>query len=543
MTLNCEKSKYFICYLFKQKKDSIMNIKKIVIISGIGLLIVGCMVKLPVSQEAHFSVPKKSSGSDCSFSSSFAPPPVLNTESYNHQKENIFYKVTAKPLSTLSTDVDTASYTNIRRFINNDLFPPEGAVRIEEMLNYFSYNYNRPTKSPFLINSKVGKSLWNEKNLILQIGLATKKVDIDSLPPSNLVFLIDVSGSMQSRNKLPLLKKSLKLLVKNLRKMDKVSLVVYAGAAGVVLENAGGDEKSDIMTTINRLEAGGSTAGGAGIKLAYKIAKKSFIKDGNNRIILASDGDFNVGQSSESELIDLVEKNRKSGIYLTILGFGMGNYKDDKMEALADKGNGNYAYIDNLLEAKKVLVTQMSGTLHTVAKDVKVQIEFNPNYIDSYRLIGYENRVMNAEDFNDDKKDAAEIGMGHQVTALYELITKKNAKKSKIDDLKYQKQALKERAKSDELATIKIRYKNPNSEKSLLITKVIGKKSDNIDKNDFNFAMSVAGFGMLLTNSKYKNSLDYSKIIKVAKDSKGDDENGHRSEFIRLVEKAELLKK
>ena len=467
----------------------------------------------------------------------------FNTESYNQIVENSFLEVKTTPLSTFSIDVDTASYTNIRRMINNGHLPIAGAVRIEEMLNYFDYDYSTPVGSePFEINIKVGNSFWNSKNKILQIGLATKLPDIASLPPSNLVFLLDVSGSMSDENKLPLLIKSLKLLVKQLRKRDRVSIVVYAGAAGVILSGARGDQKQKIIKSLDKLEAGGSTAGGEGIKLAYKLALKFFIKNGNNRIILATDGDFNVGESSESALVNLIEKKRKLGVYLSVLGFGMGNYKDDKMESLADKGNGNYAYIDSLLEAKKVLVTQMSGTLYTVAKDVKIQIEFNPKLIHSYRLIGYENRLLNAEDFNDDKKDAGEIGMGHRVTALYELVMANEKNSSKIDKLKYQKNKISDKSFGEEIATIKLRYKTTDSNSSILMTRLVKLSSDDISKNDFNFAMSVASFGMLLRDSKYKGDITYQKLIKLAKKSKGKDEEGYRAEFINLIQKAQLLK-
>ncbi|MCK5853874.1 MAG: von Willebrand factor type A domain-containing protein, partial [Sulfurovaceae bacterium] len=334
-----------------------------------------------------------------------------NSEEYNTINENEFKEVATSALSTFSTDVDTASYSNIRRFLTqNRKLPPKDAVRIEELMNYFSYAYKEPKNSePFYINTSVKETLWNKESKIIQIGLQTKKPNISKLPASNLVFLLDVSGSMGQPTKLPLLQKSLKLLSKQLREKDTVSIVVYAGNSGLVLDRARGDEAPKIIEALDKLRAGGSTAGGAGIKLAYSVAKKAFIKGGNNRVILATDGDFNVGVSSQDELVKLIEEKRESGIFLTVLGFGMGNYKDGKMEQLADKGNGNYAYIDNLLEAKKVLVTQMSGTLYTVAKDVKVQIEFNPKKVHSYRLIGYENRAMANEDFNNDKKDAAEV--------------------------------------------------------------------------------------------------------------------------------------
>ena len=466
----------------------------------------------------------------------------FNTESYAHQTENDFKEVKTSPLSTFSTDVDTASYSNVRRLLDDGNMPPKGAVRVEEFINYFTYDYNQPkAKEPFNINLKVGDCLWSE-NKIIQIGLQTKKPDISKLPPSNLVFLLDVSGSMGQPNKLPLLKKSLKLLTKQLRAKDKVSIVVYAGAAGLVLDRAKGNERRKIAEALDNLRSGGSTAGGAGIKLAYDIALKAFIKNGNNRIILATDGDFNVGQSSDSALVSMIEKKREKGIFLTVLGFGMGNYKDSKMEQLADKGNGNYAYIDTLLEAKKVLVTQMSGTLYTVAKDVKVQVEFNPTLVYSYRLVGYENRALANEDFNDDKKDAAEIGMGHRVTALYEIKLKTGNESSKVDNLKYQKNTTDTKADSNELATVKIRYKKPDGKTSSKMEKVIKIDSNEIKTDDFNFAQSVAGFAMILTDSKHKGKLKFSDIITNAKKSKGKDNQGYRAEFIKIVEKAELIK-
>jgi len=472
----------------------------------------------------------------------------FNTESYKYIKENPFKEVATSPLSTFSTDVDTASYSNARRIINENQLPPKGAIRLEEFINYFSYNYKEPNDNhPFAINLKVGETLWNSQTKLIQIGLQTKKPNIDKLPHSNLVFLLDVSGSMSDHNKLPLLKQSLKLLVKQLRAEDSVSIVVYAGAAGVILDRANGNEKEIIIQALDKLEAGGSTAGGEGIRLAYDIAKKAFIKDGNNRVILATDGDFNIGQTSESDLVDLIEAKRETGIYLTVLGFGMGNYKDDKMESLADKGNGNYAYIDNLLEAKKVLVTQMSGTLYTVAKDVKVQVEFNPSKVLSYRLIGYENRALDNEDFNDDKKDAAEIGMGHSVTALYELKLKENKQKidtniTKVDKLKYQAtKPTTEAIESNELATIKIRYKRPDSNSSLLMSRVIQIDSNEIEERDYSFVQAVTAFGMLLRNSEFRGDSSFEKVIQIAKQNRGEDLEGYRSEFIRVVEKAELL--
>ena len=475
-----------------------------------------------------------------------APPPpppsvVASHEEYNTISENKFKEVSSSPLSTFSTDVDTASYANVRRFLNDKRasLPPKNAVRIEELINYFSYDYKEPkNEEPFYISTRMGDSIWNNETKIIEIALQTKKPNIAKLPASNLVFLLDVSGSMGNANKLPLLKKSLKLLVKQLRAKDSVSIVVYAGNSGLVLDKARGDEEEKIVEALDKLNAGGSTAGGAGIQLAYKVAQEAFIEGGNNRVILATDGDFNVGQRTQDELVKLIEKKRENGVFLTVLGFGMGNYKDGRMEQLADKGNGNYAYIDNLLEAKKVLVTQMSGTLYTVAKDVKVQVEFNPNKVHSYRLIGYENRALANKDFNDDKKDAAEVGMGHSVTALYEVVLNSKEVKSKVDDLKYQRNT----GTSNDLGTVKIRYKKPDGDVSVKMSKIIRVSDADIAKKDFDFVQTVAGFGMLLRDSEYKKSLTFSQLIELAKNAKGEDREGYRAEFIRMMEKAELLK-
>lgn len=460
---------------------------------------------------------------------------------YKVINENIFKEVASSPLSTFSIDVDTASYSNLRNhlMVRNQL-PPKDAVRIEEMINYFDYDYKEPRDDkPFYINTGVGESIWNKKSKIIQIGLQTKKVDISELPQSNLVFLLDVSGSMHSENKLPLLVKSLKLLVQELREEDRVSIVVYAGYSGLILDRARGDEKEKIVAALESLRAGGSTAGGAGITLAYDIAEKAFIKGGNNRVILATDGDFNVGVRSEDALVELIERKRESGVFLSVLGFGNGNYMDNKMEALADKGNGNYQYIDSLLEAKKVLVTQMSGTLYTVAKDVKIQVEFNPTKVHSYRLIGYENRLMANEDFNNDKKDAGEVGMGHRVTVLYEIITDADDIGSSVDRLKYQRNDYD--GTFDELATVKVRYKDPKENSSKLMSKVITPNSKDISKDDFIFTQSIAGFGMLLRDSTYVKELSYSKLIERTKDAKGKDRSGNRAEMIKMMENANLL--
>ncbi|MBI2279680.1 MAG: von Willebrand factor type A domain-containing protein [Bacteroidetes bacterium] len=468
----------------------------------------------------------------------------FNTEAYSSITENDFKNALMNPLSTFSIDVDAASYSNVRRFITSGQNPPADAVRIEEMINYFNYDYPQPKdEHPFSISTEMSDCPWNTKNKLVHIGLQGKKIDLSELPSSNLVFLLDVSGSMDSPNKLPLLKKSFNLLVDNLRENDRVAIVVYAGAAGLVLPSTSGNDREKILEALNNLSAGGSTAGGAGIKLAYKIAQENFIKGGNNRIILATDGDFNIGASSDGEMTKLIEEKRKSGVYLTCLGFGMGNYKDSKMETLADKGNGNYAYIDNILEAKKVLVTEMGGTLFTIAKDVKLQLEFNPNKVESYKLIGYENRLLNPEDFNDDTKDAGELGAGHTVTALYEIVLKGNGTAPSVDPLRYQNLTeLVPKPSHNELLTVKFRYKKPTEETSKLIVNHLMDKSIPLAKtsDNFRFSAAVAEFGMLLRNSKYKANATYKQVVELAKASKGTDEHGYRAELIRLVEMSEM---
>ncbi len=456
------------------------------------------------------------------------------TESYKKEEENGFKSVKTDPLSTISVDVDRASYSNIRRFINEGQRPPVDAVRVEEMINYFNYDYPQPKgDDPIAIVTELIDCPWKSGHKLLQVGMKAKEVSTDKLPPSNLVFLIDVSGSMMTENKLPLVKSSLKLLVNKLREEDRVSIVVYAGSAGLVLPPTSGDDKETIFNALDRLQAGGSTAGGAGIQLAYKTAGDNFMRGGNNRVILATDGDFNVGVSGENELEDLIVKHRGKGIYLTCLGYGMGNYKDSKMEVLADKGNGNYAYIDNIDEANKTLVKEFGGTIYTIAKDVKAQIEFNPRYVKSYRLVGYENRVLNNEDFKDDKKDAGDMGSGHTVTILYEIVPAGNGIEE--DDLKYQRSG--SIANSIEFATIKFRYKRPNANISKEMVHVIGLDTKRIDlaSNNIRFASSVAMFGMMLKNSEYKGSSSYDKALTLARSAKGRDKEGYRSEYIKLV--------
>ncbi|MBD2667191.1 von Willebrand factor, type A domain protein [Richelia sinica FACHB-800] len=473
----------------------------------------------------------------------------FNTENYNRIDDNPFRKVSHDPLSTFSIDVDTASYSNIRRFITQGQLPPKDAVRIEELINYFTYNYPQPTgNQPFSVTTEITDAPWNPQHQLVQIGLQGKRLATETLPPSNLVFLIDVSGSMDEPEKLPLVQQSLKLLVNKLRPEDKVSLVVYAGNAGLVLPTTPGSQKAKIIAAIDRLTAGGSTAGGEGIELAYKIATQNLLKSGNNRVILATDGDFNVGVSSDAELTRLIEKKRNQGIFLTVLGFGTGNYKDGKMEQLANHGNGNYAYIDTLLEAKKVLVNDIRGTLFTIAKDVKIQVEFNPAQVQAYRLIGYENRLLQNQDFNDDQKDAGEIGAGHSVTALYEIIPpgiKSDVKIPEVDQLRYQRQsAIKSDVGNDEIMLVKLRYKLPQNSDSQLITSTI-KNSDfqttQIPSDNLRFAAAVATFGMLLRDSEYKGNGNYDLVMKLATQGKGKDQEGYRGEFIRLVEQSRTL--
>ena len=472
----------------------------------------------------------------------------MNTEEYDWIQENGFKSVADTPLSTFSIDVDPASYSNMRRFINRGELPPADAIRTEELVNYFSYDYPKPTgNDPVKITVEAGTCTWNTAHRLVRIGLKAKEIPTEQLPASNLVFLIDVSGSMWGANRLDLVKSSLKLLVNNLRNKDKVAIVTYAGSAGVKLEATSGGDKQKIREAIDELTAGGSTAGGAGIHLAYQIAKKNFISDGNNRIILCSDGDFNVGVSSAEGLDQLIEKERKSGVHLTVLGYGMGNYKDKKIQVLAEKGNGNHAYIDNLQEANRVLVGEFGATLHTVAKDVKLQVEFNPSQVQAYRLIGYESRLLKDEDFNNDAKDAGDMGAGHTVTAFYEVIPAgvKNEYVGKVDDLKYQKKekmTLKPTG-SDELLTVKLRYKAPDKDVSRKMElPFVDNKGDSVS-SDFRFASAVAMFGQLLRDSDFKGTADYDKVIKLAKQGLNNDERGYRREFIRLVEAAKGLEK
>lgn len=470
------------------------------------------------------------------------PPSV---EEYAHINENPFTSPLVEALSTFSIDVDAASYANTRRYLNSSTMPPPGAVRIEELVNYFDYTYPQPLAAqPFSINPEVSSCPWNPEHQLVHIGLKGLEIDRSELAASNLVFLIDVSGSMSSPNKLPLLKQSFSLLLDNLNHHDRVAMVVYAGAAGVVLPSTPASDKQTILNALNRLNAGGSTAGGAGIELAYNVAVNNLIHQGNNRVILATDGDFNVGPSSESALVKMIEERRDQGVFLSVLGFGTGNYKDSRMEQLADKGNGNYAYIDNLQEAQKVLVNEMGGTLYAIAKDVKIQIEFNPTHVKGYRLIGYENRVMAAQDFNDDTKDAGELGAGHTVTALYEVVPHSASTNiAGTDALKYQKTFPSNTSANAELMTVKFRYKDPDGTKSKLIEKVIfmGDKTLSATSDNYRFSAAVASFGMLLRGSRYAGTANYDMVLDLAKGAVGDDFNGYRMEFLGLVERAKLI--
>jgi len=475
-------------------------------------------------------------------------PTQHQTEDYDLIVENKFHSPNDEPLSTLSIDVDRASYSNVRRFLQNGNLPPIDAVRVEELINYFDYEYEAPEKdNPFAIHPTVSECPWNSDHHILHVAIQGQKIDREEVPPSNLVFLIDVSGSMSSHNKLELVKSSLRLLVSNLRPIDKIAMVVYAGSAGLVLESTPGNQKDKILSALDKLKSGGSTAGGQGIKLAYKVAKENYMKLGNNRVILATDGDFNVGTSSDAEMVRLIESYKNDQVFLSVLGYGMGNYKDNKMQKLADNGNGNHFYIDNIEEAKKVLINEFGGTLFTIAKDVKIQIEFNPNSVKGYRLIGYENRLLDKEDFNDDSKDAGELGAGHVVTAIYEIIPKNVETEFlvSVDRLKYQKTISRFINVSDDLGTIKMRYKKPKGKKSIKLEKVISSKKERIDDNtkfgDVRFASSVALFGMLLRKSEFVQNGSYDQVIQLAESSIGLDEYAYRSEFIELVKIAKEL--
>ena len=473
--------------------------------------------------------------------------PEFNTEAYDHVVENDFLSALENPKSTFSVDVDTASYSNIRRMIREDRVPPKGAARIEEMVNYFDYSYPEPdSEHPFSVTTELAKCPWKTEHQLVRIGLKGKTIESKERPAANLVFLLDVSGSMKDRNKLPLVKKAMKLLVKNLNGRDQIAIAVYAGSSGLVLPSTYCDQPKQIFQAIDQLVASGSTNGAEGIQLAYQIAQEGFIKDGINRVILCTDGDFNVGMSSQSELVDLIQEKAANDVFLSVLGFGTGNYKDSTMEKLADKGNGNYAYIDTMLEAQKALVEQMNGTLVTIAKDVKIQVDFNPGRIAAYRLIGYENRMLKNQDFKDDTKDAGEIGAGHTVTALYEVVPASADSRVLIDDdSDFVQTRLKPSAiDSDTMLTVNLRYKQPTGDTSQEFQVALEQsKKDDIPEasSDFQFASAVAGFGMLIRESKHKGETSWDWVIETARLNQGEDKDGFRAEFVNLARRAKLL--
>jgi Ca-activated chloride channel family protein len=474
------------------------------------------------------------------------PPQDFNTEAYSHVLENPFLLAQQNPLSTFSIDVDTASYSNMRRFLSGGSLPPKDSIRIEELVNYFPYDYEPPKDNvPFAAHMEIAGCPWNMEHRLARIAIKGKEIDRTKKPACNLVFLLDVSGSMSDENKLPLLKQAFTLLVKELGEKDRVAIVVYAGASGLALPSTSCVQKEVILASLERLNAGGSTNGGAGIQLAYNVAVENFIKDGVNRVILATDGDFNVGTTGQGDLVRMIEeKARKSKVFLTVLGFGMGNYKDSTLQLLADKGNGNYGYIDTLAEAKKALVEQLTGTLITIAKDVKIQIEFNPAKVAAYRLVGYEKRMLRAEDFKDDTKDAGEIGAGHTITVFYELVPAgKKMDIPDVDPLKYQTASQPNASASDELLTLKLRYKDPDSDTSKPLEFPINDSGKRLSQasGEFKFAAAVSTFAMILRDSKYKGNASLDQVLEIAAEGKGNDKSGYRAEFIELVKKAKGL--
>ncbi len=465
-----------------------------------------------------------------------------NREQYDQIVENPFVAVAADPLSTFSIDVDRASYSNVRRFIMQDgHLPPVDAVQIEELVNYFPYSYSEPDGDvPLAVNAEVGPAPWKPQHRLVRIGLQARRLHLENLPPSNFVFLLDVSGSMMPENKLPMVKAAMRMLVSELRSKDHVAIVVYAGSAGLVLPSTAGDQKETILAAIDRLEAGGSTAGGAGIRRAYDEAVANFIRGGNNRVILATDGDFNVGVSSDAEMVRLIEEKRQTGVFLTVLGVGEGNLQAAKMEKLADHGNGNYAYLDNILEARKVLVHELGGTLYTVAKDVKIQVEWNPARVRAYRLLGYENRMLRNEDFTDDKKDAGEVGSGHSVTALYEIVpvgVETDVKIRMSDSLRYQnRRSTLSTDAGPEWLFVKVRYKAPDGDESRLLSRPVLAEAGRSPSVDFQFQTAVAEFGLLLRNSDHRGKANLDHVIATAREALGTDPEGYRAEFVRMAQ-------
>lgn len=480
--------------------------------------------------------------------SEYAPEQNAGGENYERVAENSFLETKRAPLSTFSIDVDTASYSNMRRFIGEGTKPPADAVRIEEFINYFSYDYPQPVgDAPFSVTTETAACPWNPRHRLVHIGLQGRRIQNENLPPANLVFLVDVSGSMQDAAKLPLVQRALKILVEQMTARDRISIVVYAGASGLALPSTSGERKRDIINAIDNLEAGGSTNGGAGIELAYRIASQNFIQGGTNRVILATDGDFNVGVTSENELVRLIEEKRKGGVFLSVLGFGTGNLNDATMEKLADKGNGNYAYVDSFEEARKVFGQEIGGTLVAIAKDVKIQVEFNPSAAAAYRLIGYENRLLADRDFNDDTKDAGEIGAGKTVTALYEVVPLgERVDGTDTTPLKYtQNTGSGGQRGGGELMTVQLRYKEPQGEQSKLLSIAVADRNlaTEAASENFRFAASVAAFGMLLKDSRHKGAANYNNVRLLAQNSTGADLHGQRAEFVRLVGEASQLKR
>ncbi len=523
----------------------------------IGLLVLGSLIftacdpgtSSNTNSYSKESQPNYASNATANTNTGYAVPEdrsdVSSSERYAEITENPFLETKRAPLSTFSIDVDTASYTNTRRYLNDGMLPPKDAVRIEEFINYFEYDYPQPVGNiPFSVNTEVATAPWKPNHKLVQIGLQGRKVSFDNLPPSNLVFLLDVSGSMNDPDKLPLLKDAFRVLINQLKPSDRVAIAVYAGSSGLVLPSTPASSKREILDSLERLQAGGSTNGGEGIKLAYTVALNNFIQGGNNRVILATDGDFNVGLSGDDELVRLIEEKRRSGVFLSVLGFGTGNLNDSMMEKLANKGNGNYSYIDSQDEARKALGQQIAGTLYTIAKDVKIQVEFNPALVAGYRLIGYENRLLADRDFNDDKKDAGEIGAGHSVTALYEIVPAGQMVENDGIELKYSKYEPSDTKFGNELLTVKLRYKEPDSDQSKLITTGVldsNKTAENASDN-LKFASAVAQFGMLLRDSRYKGNANFENVYALAANARGNDLNNYRGEFIGLVEKAKRLK-
>ena len=512
---------------------------------------------LPGAEERQRSAPMMASHKaamgaqfDMAASPMIVPMPSreeLDRENYHHYDDNPLKRVAEQPVSTFSIDVDTGAYANVRRMLMEGRLPPHDAVRAEELINYFSYQDPAPQAGadPFRVNLQFGPNPWNENTRLLRIAIKARQVETENLKPANLVFLVDVSGSMHAANKLPLLKRSLQMLSRELDKHDSVSIVVYAGASGVVLEPTPGDQAAKIEQALEQLQAGGSTNGGAGIRLAYAKAREAFIEDGINRVILATDGDFNVGTVNHETLLDLVKQQRDAGIELTTLGFGGGNYNDHLVEQLSNKGNGNYAYIDSLLEARKVLVEQMGGTLQTVARDVKIQVEFNPALVSEYRLVGYENRLLRREDFNNDKVDAGEVGAGHSVVALYEVALKGEGGE-RIDPLRYAAPAAdSDGSRGDEVAFVKLRYKQPDADSSRLLSYPVrlADAGSSLEQmaDDYRFAAAVAAFAQRLRGGSYLEGFDYEQILDLARDSRGEDPHGYRSDFLRVAGLAQSL--